>query len=724
MIIDSVQTFLSKWRTRNLLIGVGAILLTIITLVFLVNFLNIKPTWYFGIIGIVGLVSWRTWWHRPGKSKAISHLHGEHSDLQYSLRLLEKMDEELNDLEKFQRKKLQQELKNLDVKLPSPRPMLKDLAAIGLASFGLMVILSTIKVAGPNETAMKTAEEIERSKIDIKKDSAYIDNMRTSVSPPQYTGLPAQTNNVLTNEIPEGSFLTWSFSQHGPVQSVNFHFGDEQSTTIKKRQFFKSGIYYYSVSDSAGLSTSSSYYSVKVKEDSKPLVELSGIEEYQRLPWKKNYDIDFNISIKDDYGIQDAFISATVADGQGESVKFREKTFPLKSLGDSQFSFSTEEFDMEPGSELYFYVMAKDNCPYRIQATKSTTYFVVLEDTVTYDYVEDAGMQVDLMPDFFRSQRQIIIDSEKLLKEKLSIPYEEFKQRSNELGFDQKMLRLKYGQFLGEEAESGIALENEIEDDHDHGDEGHVGEIDVLEEFGHNHDNEAEEGELLAENGTRNIDPNRPEWVEAMSHNHDDAEENTYFEVSLKTKLKAALSVMWDAELHLRLYDPAKSLPYQYEALKYLLEIKNHARIYVHRIGFDPPAIKVAEKRLTGEQEKIVSRTELDSREEENEFVNLERSIQLFSARLKTAAQELSPSEADLLQKAGSEIAPLALENPTLLPVLSLIRNLINRKVEFNLENRKLLLSGLVGALPKERKEVGNEIIRIHPVNQAVLKAL
>lgn len=63
---------------------------------------------------------------------------------------------------------------------------------------------------------------------------------------------------------------------------------------------------------------------------------------------------------------------------------------------------------------------------------------------------------------------------------------------------------------------------------------------------------------------------------------------------------------MWDAELHLRLYEPEKSLPFQYEALKYIQEIKNSARIYVHRIGFDPPPIK-EESRLTGKIKDIKS---------------------------------------------------------------------------------------------------------------------
>ena len=47
-----------------------------------------------------------------------------------------------------------------------------------------------------------------------------------------------------------------------------------------------------------------------------------------------------------------------------------------------------------------------------------------------------------------------------------------------------------------------------------------------------------------------------------------------------------------------------KSLPHQYKALKIIQDIKNSARIYVHRIGFDPPPIK-EESRLSGDIDEI-----------------------------------------------------------------------------------------------------------------------
>ena len=127
---------------------------------------------------------------------------------------------------------------------------------------------------------------------------------------------------------------------------------------------------------------------------------------------------------------------------------------------------------------------------------------------------------IDLMPEYFRSQRQIIIDSEKLLNEKASISKEEFNQRSNELGFDQKALRLKYGQFIGEEADSGLDIENEVEEEPQ---AQQPGQVDVLSEFGHDHDHENEEGQMMDKGTEQQEDP-----VEELSHSHDDTETATF----------------------------------------------------------------------------------------------------------------------------------------------------------------------------------------------------
>src|SRR5690606_23050318 len=58
-----------------------------------------------------------------------------------------------------------------------------------------------------------------------------------------------------------------------------------------------------------------------------------------------------------------------------------------------------------------------------------------------------------VLPAYFRSQRQIIIDAEALIAQRRSLDAERFVLRADAIGVDQRILRLRYGQFLGEESE-------------------------------------------------------------------------------------------------------------------------------------------------------------------------------------------------------------------------------------------------------------------------------
>ena len=320
--------------------------------------------------------------------------------------------------------------------------------------------------------------------------------------------------------------------------------------------------------------------------------------------------VQLNTEITDDYGITDAFIIATVSKGSGESVKFREEKLSFNSDVNSgsrslvlNKRIDLDAMKMEPGDELYFYIEAKDNKTPKANRSRSETYFAIIKDTTSNSFGVEGTLGVDLMPDYFRSQRQLIIDTEKLIADKPNITSETFKFRSNELGYDQKALRLKYGEFMGvenEEATGGGINQESLEsfeaeeDDHDHEDHDHEDEQDPLEEYTHDHDGDNEHNLVVEDDHDHDHgdEDDADDPLAEYTHNHQNAEMATLFEESLRSKLMRAMNEMWDAELYLRLYQPEASLPYQYRALKLIQEIKNAARIYVHRIGFDPPPIK------------------------------------------------------------------------------------------------------------------------------------
>jgi hypothetical protein len=146
------------------------------------------------------------------------------------------------------------------------------------------------------------------------------------------------------------------------------------------------------------------------------------------------------------------------------------------------------------------------------------------------------------------------------------LPVAAFNNRSNELGIDQKLLRLRYGKFLGEEAEEGEGVS-------DTADMGAFGDATKI--------------------------------LDAFTDKHDNAEDATFFEPAVKQQLKATLSEMWSAELRLRTFKPKEALPYCYKALRLLKDLQQQSRAFVAKTGVKVTPLNPA-KRLTGDLGGIV----------------------------------------------------------------------------------------------------------------------
>jgi hypothetical protein len=185
------------------------------------------------------------------------------------------------------------------------------------------------------------------------------------------------------------------------------------------------------------------------------------------------------------------------------------------------------------------------------------------------------GMVRKTLPAYFRSQRQVIIDTEDLITQRGKWSAARFTDRSDAIGVDQRLLRLRYGQFLGEEAE-------DVEDPAAGGHDDHADEpaaqpgaaAAVLEEFGHTHD--IPEAATLLDRETREL-------------------------------LRSALREMWQAELHLRQGQPARALPYEYRALDRIKQVQQATPIYLARVGLELPPIDES-RRLAGDAAGVRSR--------------------------------------------------------------------------------------------------------------------
>ena len=610
-------------------------------------------------------------WKRDLKRTA-AYVDAAVAEAGYSSALLLSEADTLSGLAKLQRNRVAGQIRQPVRRLIPPNGLLRAGITMALLIFmGVLAQRTGIFNTGPVSAGRNGGpDRIEFAPVDSLPagiQAPTLTRQRIRLDFPPYSGKPDQHTEDPNISALSGTTVYWDLQFDGAVSEVLMERGGErfplrssgESFTI--RQVLEaSGFYSFRFADSLGNEQVSDLYSLEAIPDKAPVVKIEGVPQFTYFEAEDALRLDFTAQISDDLGIGDAYIIATVSKGSGESVKFREERLPFDTPptpGTRSVKLSKtvdlQQLQMDVGDELYFYAEAVDRRQPQPNRGRSETHFAVIRDTASSAFAVEGTLGVDLMPDYFRSQRQLIIDTEKLIAEAPALEASEFKFRSNELGFDQKALRIKYGQFMGEETEMGLAPPEgaSSREAQEHEDEDHT---DPLAEYTHDHDGDNEHNLVAEEEAEEEEDP-----LHEYLHNHEDPEAATLFEESLRVKLRKALDVMWDAELQLRLYQPQASLPYQYEALGLLQEIKNSARIYVHRIGFDPPPIK-EENRLSGDIKGVGTYGRDEFLEYQGSFPAMREAV----TRLQTLMEgKAAYSEADqeLFQRAGQELAAKAL---------------------------------------------------------------
>ncbi|MDF7809856.1 hypothetical protein [Hymenobacter sp. YC55] len=492
---------------------------------------------------------------------------------------------------------------------------------------------------------------------------------RLLVQPPTYTRRAAFTPTSLSFSCPSGSRVRWTVrvnqaTRTAPVLELG-----------SKRIVFRglAGRPTEFVAD-VPVTTSTLYrlrfagqvsddYALDVVPDQAPSLKIQTPKPYTLIEFGQSSTVPVRVDVRDDYGLSEAQLVATVAQGQGEAVKFKEVVTNLSGQLRGQprqatlaTSLRLPVLGLTYGDEVYFYVRARDNARH---LTRSDTYLVQWEDTTVQDGLTDMSMSVNVVPAYFRSQRQIIIDTEKLMAERASLPAAAFAERANNLGFDQKMLRLRYGKFLGEESESGsgaAAPQPPASADTSH--EDHAGEKGA--EAGHtdgdDHDHAAE---APAGGGAAN---NTAELMEPYMHRHDDAETADFLEPAVKAKLRGVLNQMWEAELRLRLAKPAEARPYEYRALRLLKQVQQQTRAYVRKSGFEAPVLPEATARLSGDLAGAATPHLQQQTTRPATQPEIRDALRLLAAL--RAGQPPRPADAVTLERAGQAVAQAALQRP------------------------------------------------------------
>lgn len=486
-----------------------------------------------------------------------------------------------------------------------------------------------------------------------------VESVTIVVRPPAYTGRAERRERALDLEVEAGARVEWQVRVAPAPDSLRLHLRTSDGDTIAFSRIgtgpFTASLVaeaprLYELSGVAGLP--SGVHRLAVIPDRAPALTIVRPAERTTIESGQLPVVDVEVLGRDDYGLGRATIVATVTSGQGESVKFREQRLPFSSTtvrgpGAALWRarLDLEALGVKPGDELYFHVLAQDRRTPEPNEGRSETVFIRRADTTRAAVAEFSGLALKVTPDYFRSQRQIIIDTEKLLAEQRTIPIERFRERSNDIGIDQHLLRVRYGELVGDENVSGP---------------GHA-VAERLEELG------IETGEAHHDEGAlpvpEGLGPKAmPVAPEDEVHKHDDAENATRLAREVKATLQDALREMWSAERHLRTYDPRTALPYEYRALEYLKQVQQAARVYVKRVGFEPPPLEPDRKRLTGKQDAIRDARRISAQEAEVVLP----AVRVLLAGMETVGDRdaVPPALRPAVRAAGEELARRALEAP------------------------------------------------------------
>ncbi len=563
-----------------------------------------------------------------------NYLNAKFPELEESAALFLKTDGELSLLEKFQ-------IEKIAGIFPISKSLNEPLKKIGL-SLTLFIIALAVSYffSRPN----LNSSFVNTSKQTVKENILpEITDFNLKIVPPSYTGLKIRTQRQFTLKVESGAGVFWHIETNSAVKKVQLVFNDKEiielNTSGRFNKIINQSGFYQLVLDGK----KSDLYPIEVIPDLPIRIKITSPKPHTTIDIGQSPKVNLSASVIDDYGIQEAHISATLSSGKGEGVSFTEKKltfnsdFRGKKVAKLNKLLDLDGLGMKPGDELYFFISATDS---KGQTSRSDVYLVSIVDTA--ELMSMAGMAngIDLVPEYFRSQRQIIIDTEKLLKDQSTLAAEEFKNRSNTLGMDQKLLRLRYGKFLGEESETGVGGEHEEGDGHE---EPAFGDVKAL--------------------------------MDEYAHKHDIAEDATFFEPELKAQLKAVLNEMWSSELRLRTYKPQEALPFEYKALRLLKDLQQKSRVYVAKTTLKTTKLKL-EKRLTGELDKIIQPTQ------QADFRNINLAVDELKLLLavlehRKIGKSFKYGDRELLRAGEKQLIMAAANEPnSYLPALKSLRQL------------------------------------------------
>ena len=527
----------------------------------------------------------------------------------------------LNPLQQRQRERV---LAGLQQAMPELRPRWPLAALLGSGVAAALVTVLALGWPQPRSTA--PAAPTVGASAPQPQGPLQLQSTQLRVQAPAYTGQAQRVQSSLDAKVAADSRLAWSlrFDRAPRKAWLQFHDGrqlplSERDGLWQAQDIARAPVLYRVVSEPALAQTR--LYRLDVVPDRAPTVRV--IEPAATLvlatPGQQRWALRFEAS--DDHGVaEQATLSITVTQGSGENITFVRRSMNLTGSGGGTARRFGQVLDLaalgaQPGNDVIAQLEVRDNHAPTAQVGRSNSVILRLPSSEAVLGAELEGRIKKAMPAYFRSQRQIIIDAEALITQQRQLDADTFVKRSDAIGVDQRILRLRYGQFLGEESEgapkppptddlptSDVPAPATRNDDHDHS------AHDPAAHDGHDH------GGAAASTDGAPVFGSATDVLSEYGHTHDHAEAATLLDPQTRATLKAALDQMWSSEGELRQGRPQQALPYAYKALAFIKQVQQAERIYLARIGPELPPVDEG-RRLGGDRSGLASRVlALDAR--------------------------------------------------------------------------------------------------------------
>jgi len=548
--------------------------------------LDARAAWVFAGAGLAALAAWIVVRRRAVDPAWLARgLDAHVRAFEDSSALLFSDPATLTALQPLQRERLRARL------VAMPEPDLRDTwparALLVAGALAILVVIAAWRLPAPgprtgpdgNATAALAARD---ARIHV---TAF--NLR--IEPPAYTGLPAREQTAPDAKVEEGARLHWRFELDATPTSARIEFHDgtrlalaRDGTRWSATRTLERALLYRIVLEGAPALADEGWHTLELVPDRAPEVRVLEPDRTLTLLDGSQRTWALAFEVADDHGVAATTLELTLAQGGGENVTFQQRSIALRGEGEPRALRFRHVLDLAAlgiaaGDDVIVRVQVADNRVPEPNLSRSASFILRWPPEAASDGSGVEGLVARALPAYFRSQRQIIIDTEALRDRRKSLREEALLAESNGIAEDQRVLRLRYGQFLGEESSEEESPEGGHDDDHA---------------------GPAAGGAPPARFG----DPG--DAVAAAGHLHDMAEAATLLDTQTRELLRKALDAMWQAERELRQGALDAALPHENRALGFIKQVQQSTRIYLARVGLELPEIDDA-RRLTGERRGV-----------------------------------------------------------------------------------------------------------------------